>query len=92
MPSKKETTADSVESLLGQLSECRECAQAQEEISELQDANARKMAKIGDALLDHAVTLNGQIEMEAARTSPPIIEVPGAFRQRARRRSQNPTG
>jgi hypothetical protein len=86
MPSKKETITDSIELLLDKSTECFEFAQTQQQIADLQRANAEKMSGIGEALVEHAADLQGQIEMATGRTTPPMREVRGAFRERARRR------
>ncbi len=88
MPSESENEMlrNSIELLVEKSTECFDLSQADARLADLQRANARKLAGLGDALIKQAVDLNGQIEMTSGRTSAPMQEVPGALRARATRR------
>jgi hypothetical protein len=67
---------ETVEKLTEKAELCFESAEAQHKVADIQHAYAEKLTVLGLALEADAVALNGEMEMVAGRTSPPLRELP----------------
>ena len=70
----KALVARTVEKLTERAEDCFERARAQHESADSQHADAERLMALGRSLEADAVALNGEMEMLAARTSPPLQE------------------
>ena len=71
--------------LINKAQDCFDVAKTQHEIADKQSDNADKLDTIGNALVDNAVDLNGELVMDANRTSPRIRlpEIPNGVAPKA---------
>jgi hypothetical protein len=81
MAHKNPHIVETVEKLTQKAELCFETAEAQHKVADIQHECAEKLTVLGLALEADAVTLNGEMEMVAGRTSPPLRELPPGLRR-----------